>query len=1160
MEDRQIDNKKQTGWPNGGATIGLFCQGLFNEYDIGLWAGVADVARERGVNLILFGGGILQDTHGFNKQANILYNLASAETVDGLVIWGAQLAQVIELEEMRGFLERYRPLPMVSIGLALEGIPCVVVDNYQGMHDVVTHLIEAHGCQRIAFLRKRGDNLEAQERYHGYSDALADHGLSFDPNLVVSEDEIGQMPRLQTSIIEPWADLMYLLLDGRKLAPQVDFDAVVGQDDMTALAALRILQARGVRVPEDVAVAGFDDIGQACCVTPSLTSAQQSFYQQGRWGTELLLEHLAGKKVPAQVAMPTKLIIRQSCGCLDPAVVRAAVEPGPAVNESLETMTGSQREEILSEMVQVIEAARKNQVSGWVEQLLDDFVATLAVKTDEELPGAFLSTLNRVLRQAVMVNDNIAAWQNVLSVLRRRLLPFLRDDEKLKRAADLWQQAGIMIGEATQRAQIYWRLQAEQQAQTLREIGQALITTFHITELVEVLAKGLPRLGIPGCYLALYENPAAPAEWSKLILAYNQNGRIALNATGQRFPSQQLAPKELFSHFQTQFGNEKTGQERVNQIEQPYSLVVVPLYFRENQLGFVLFEVGPQTGAIYEALRREISSALQGALFVEQRRQAEEVMAKRAAELELVAQVGAATSKILDTTALLERVADLIRDSFGLYHAHIYLLDEGEKRLVLAAGAGTVGQQMVAQGWSISSQQEQSLVARVARTRQGIIINDVLADPNWLPNPLLPDTRSELAVPLVAGERVLGVVDVQANEINHFTENDIRIQNTLAAQLVIALENARLFEQNQKNLALAESLYQAGRRITAAGDLHEIVAAVGEAVPKGKINRVVLGEFEYNPAQKVERLIVRANWHNGEGTPPMPVETRYPRAMYAGIEQFLTSEPLIFADIQHDKRFDMMMQKVFQRLNIRAMAVLPLWTGMRQIGVLLLLAEEGPLLFAEEIRPYISLMGQVAVAIENQRLLAETNAALAEIETTQRSYTVQAWEAYWARHGGAIAYEKTREGVTPTTAVSSPEVTPQRLNPSPVLPSNGQGELADGGGQENAVSKTQAGLVVPLTVREEVVGELGLLRNQQEWSPEERALVGAIAEQVAQAAENLRLIEETQQRGAREARINEISQKIQAAQSLEEALQIAVREVGLSLKTPQTVVNLNVSE
>jgi GAF domain-containing protein len=109
-------------------------------------------------------------------------------------------------------------------------------------------------------------------------------------------------------------------------------------------------------------------------------------------------------------------------------------------------------------------------------------------------------------------------------------------------------------------------------------------------------------------------------------------------------------------------------------------------------------------------------------------------------------------------------------------------------------------------------------------------------------------------------------------------------------------------------------------------------------------------------------------------------------------------------------------------------------------------------------------------------------------------------------------------------------------------------------------NETGSSLIVPLTLRDEIIGVLGLQEMDQTryWSPEEIALVEAISEQLVQVAESLRLVDETQQRAAREKRVNEIGEKIQAAQSLEEALQIAIKEVGLSLRAPQTTIQLEV--
>jgi HAMP domain-containing protein len=173
-------------------------------------------------------------------------------------------------------------------------------------------------------------------------------------------------------------------------------------------------------------------------------------------------------------------------------------------------------------------------------------------------------------------------------------------------------------------------------------------------------------------------------------------------------------------------------------------------------------------------------------------------LTRRASELATVAEVGTAASTILDVNTLLQNVVELSKQRFDLYHSHIYLLDETGENLVLVSGAGEPGRQMVAKGHSIPLNREQSLVARAARGRKGVTVNDVTQAPDFLPNSLLPNTRSELAVPLIVGDKVLGVFDVQSDQAGRFSESDVDIQSTLAAQIAIALQNARAFTQAQR--------------------------------------------------------------------------------------------------------------------------------------------------------------------------------------------------------------------------------------------------------------------------------------------------------------------------------------------------------------------------
>ncbi len=241
---------------------------------------------------------------------------------------------------------------------------------------------------------------------------------------------------------------------------------------------------------------------------------------------------------------------------------------------------------------------------------------------------------------------------------------------------------------------------------------------------------------------------------------------------------------------------------------------------------------------------------------ITERKLAEEALAKQATQLETVAQVSIDTATLLNPDELLQQVVDLTKSQFGLYHAHVYLVNEDTEELVLTAGAGEVGRTMSAAGRRIALSQEQSLVARAARTRLGVTVNDVTADPGFLPNPLLPDTRSELATPLIVGGQVLGVLDVQSETANRFTEDDIRIHTILASQIAVALQNARQYREAQDAMHELDSLT---RRLTREGwesyTTHKD-APISYTYDLNELRPLVSGEAGSNGNGLIEHAIV----------------------------------------------------------------------------------------------------------------------------------------------------------------------------------------------------------------------------------------------------------------------------------------------------------------
>jgi PAS domain S-box-containing protein len=193
---------------------------------------------------------------------------------------------------------------------------------------------------------------------------------------------------------------------------------------------------------------------------------------------------------------------------------------------------------------------------------------------------------------------------------------------------------------------------------------------------------------------------------------------------------------------------------------------------------------------------------------ISDQKQAEARLTKQAQDLQAVAEVSTRVAAAQDEMQLLQDMLDLTKERFGLYHAHIYAVAPFGEEMALVAGAGDTGRQMVTEGWTIALDQEQSLVARAARTLHGVIVNDVASDPGFLPHPLLPKTRSEMAVPMIAGEQLVGVLDLQADTPNFFTAQDVQIQTMLAAQTAVALQNVRQYQQTQEALTEANTFRQ----------------------------------------------------------------------------------------------------------------------------------------------------------------------------------------------------------------------------------------------------------------------------------------------------------------------------------------------------------------
>jgi GAF domain-containing protein len=191
--------------------------------------------------------------------------------------------------------------------------------------------------------------------------------------------------------------------------------------------------------------------------------------------------------------------------------------------------------------------------------------------------------------------------------------------------------------------------------------------------------------------------------------------------------------------------------------------------------------------------------------------QANETLAARAGQLELIIEITRSLSAILTLDDLVASVVTTIARYLHYYHVHIYLVDEAAEVLRVGGGTGEAGQTMLARGHAIPF--GKGLVGQAAASRLPVLARDVHEEANWLPNVLLPDTVAETAVPIVRGERVLGVLDVQHSEHGVLDESDVATLEAIADHLGVALDNASLYAEVARRAEREQRLNEITRRI-----------------------------------------------------------------------------------------------------------------------------------------------------------------------------------------------------------------------------------------------------------------------------------------------------------------------------------------------------------
>jgi len=577
--------------PRSRPAIGILLDALYNEYASMVVAAFDAECARRGFDLICFAGGSLHSLSGHERERNRVFDLASSQSLDGLVVLSLSASAPV----MQAFLDSFSGLAICSVGIEVPGYALVQADNAAGMRIAVLHLITVHQRRRIAFLRGPTDNPEAEIRFQAYQEALAQFDIPYDPNRVIVANFDEEQGRL---------GMIELLERG------VEIDAVVGANDRSVLAALRTLRERGIRVPDEVSVVGFDDSEDARGATPTLATVRQPYWDMAETALGYISDSLAGKPGARRTLLASHFVKRRSCGCMSegaPSEDQQPLTPDPL---PFEQAYARRHQELALELARAERLSRVVGPERWIERSVEALCRAILGSTDHD----FLAALDDMLTRTASAEGDVGAWQHALSVMRRHVLPcVMSEPARWMRFEDIWQRARVLVADAAEREQRALRGQAERAAGILTDTSESLITSFDVESLPRALADRLPALDIASAYVVLYEGEGRPPAESRLIVAYEDRGLKELPSSGVRFPTTEIVPQEF------------RGVRRK-------SMVVEPLFFEARQLGYAVFELGPRRRVVYELLRELISAALRGAELV--RRVAEEATQREKAEKE----------------------------------------------------------------------------------------------------------------------------------------------------------------------------------------------------------------------------------------------------------------------------------------------------------------------------------------------------------------------------------------------------------------------------------------------------------------------------------------------------------------------------------------------
>lgn len=574
--------------------LGLLINEMDGLYQRELVRGFRLAAQMQGVNLLCFPGGQLKTEQMAVRQFNMLYELARRSRLDGIVSVSGSFCAGVPAAEMSRFNSSFAA-PLVELGTHAE-FPWVSCNNAMGMTELVDHFLVDHGFRRIAFISGPEMHSDVAERLAVFRERHALHGVPLDESLIFPGSLFGP----------DGAAAVRAMLARNEPLP----DAIISVNDSMAYKAINALQEAGLRVPEDIAVAGFDDMASNIMEGPGLTSVRQDLPLQSETAMSHLIAHLGGAPLPQETLIPTRLIRRHSCGCGEV--------------HGMEDLGGY--------------CASGASITGKL--------ARLRVALHEELAGA-----HQALRHCIRLILEESVRGELLVVDVSRCLEFLlneleSDQAKAGSAGQILFRTLIWLGEFERMRNGDAMVELVYPSWSPSDLLLRVPSTseFTLGSVLQYVRDALMAMGIKNTYIVLFPRTGRVESWDcsdlpdegQLVLAI-RDGLPLSCAEFDRFPIKDLLPIPVF--------HEAGGAV----------YTVLPLFQQTEQYGYLILDTGHNFGVQYERLREAIASLVTSTIVVRELGQLRDMLSHDLSEARQSERVLAELAERDELTGLLNR-------------------------------------------------------------------------------------------------------------------------------------------------------------------------------------------------------------------------------------------------------------------------------------------------------------------------------------------------------------------------------------------------------------------------------------------------------------------------------------------------------------------------